>query len=132
MRKLYRSRYDKKIAGICGGLGNYFSIDPVFIRLLVIFLLILTGIIPILIVYLIASLILPVEPPNTPAFEFKRLYRAKNDRIIAGICGGLARIFKMDSSVMRLILVVITFITGLFPMLVAYLVGWTIIPEKNL
>ena len=132
MRKLYRSRYDKKIAGICGGLGNYFSIDPVFIRLLVIFLLILTGILPILITYTICALILPLEPSNTPALEFRRLYRAKNDRILSGICGGLAKLFKIDSSVMRLIIVVLTFITGFLPMITAYIVGWAIIPEKNL
>jgi phage shock protein C len=31
-KKLYRSRTDKKIAGICGGLGEYFQVDPVIIR----------------------------------------------------------------------------------------------------
>lgn len=131
MRKLYRSRYDKKIAGVCGGLGNYFSIDPVFIRLIAIFVMVLTGFIPLLIIYLIASLVIPLEPPNTPAIEFRRLYRASNDRIIAGTCAGLAKTFRMDPSVMRLIVVVITLITGFLPMLIAYLVGWIIIPEKN-
>ena len=132
MRKLYRSKYDKKIAGVCGGLGNYLSVDPVLIRLLVIFLMTLTLVFPVVIIYVLASVILPLEPPNSPAIHFKRLYRAKNDCMIAGICGGLAKIFRLDSSVMRLIIIGITFITGLVPMIVAYLVGWAIIPEKNL
>lgn len=132
MRKLYRSRYDRKIAGICGGLGHYFRIDPVFIRLILIFICVLTAFIPILIVYLISALILPLEPVNTPAFEFKRLYRAHNDRFIAGICGGLARLLKMDPSVLRLIMIVIALVSGVAPMIIAYLVGWLIIPEKNL
>lgn len=132
MRRLYRSRYDKKIAGICGGIGNYFSIDPVFIRLLVIFLWIITGLIPLILIYLVASFIIPQEPINSPAIEFKRLYRARNDRIIAGICGGVAKLFKIDSTVLRLIIFVVTCLTGFLPMFVAYLVGWAIIPEKNL
>jgi phage shock protein PspC (stress-responsive transcriptional regulator) len=34
MKRLYRSRENRMIAGICGGLGEYFEIDPTFIRLL--------------------------------------------------------------------------------------------------
>ena len=32
-KKLYRSSTDKKIAGVCGGLGEYFNIDPTLVRL---------------------------------------------------------------------------------------------------
>lgn len=130
MRKLYRSRYDKKVAGICGGLGNYFSLDPNFIRMLVIFLCLATVVL--LVAYIIAALIIPVEPPNSPAIEYRRLYRATNDRIMAGICGGLSKILKMDSTVLRLIVVVLTLITGVFPMLFTYLICWVLIPEKQL
>lgn len=132
MKKLHRARYDKKIAGVCGGLGNYFSIDPVFIRLLALSLLFLTAVLPVLIIYFVAALTLPVEPPNTPAFEFKRFYRSKNDRFLAGICGGLTDFFKIDSSVIRLITVVLTCLTGFVPLLIVYLAGWAIIPEKKL
>ncbi|MFA5060599.1 MAG: PspC domain-containing protein [Candidatus Omnitrophota bacterium] len=34
MKKLYRSETDKKIAGVCGGLSEYFDIDPVIFRIL--------------------------------------------------------------------------------------------------
>ncbi len=33
MRRLYRSNIDRRIAGVCGGLGEYFDIDPVIIRI---------------------------------------------------------------------------------------------------
>jgi phage shock protein C len=33
MKRLYRSLDDKKVAGVCGGLGEYFGIDPVFLRI---------------------------------------------------------------------------------------------------
>lgn len=131
MRRLYRSRYDKKIAGVCGGLGSYFSIDPNFIRLLVIFICILTAILPFFVVYLIAALVIPQEPANSPAIEFRRLYRTSDNRVIAGICGGLAQIFRMDPTVLRLIVVVIALITGLFPMIFTYLIAWGLIPEKH-
>jgi len=132
MRKLYRSRYNKKISGICGGLGNYFSVDPNFVRLLVIFICCLTAVLPVLVVYLVASLFIHVEPTNSPAIEYRRLYRSSNDRLIAGICGGLANVFKMDSTVLRLILIVLGLITGVLPMLFTYLICWILIPEKQL
>jgi phage shock protein C len=41
-RKLYRSRTDSRIAGVCGGLGEYLDVDPTIIRLIFV-LLALTG-----------------------------------------------------------------------------------------
>ncbi len=131
MRKLYRSRYNKKIAGICGGLGNYFTIDPVFIRLIFVFLIIPTALL-MPFIYLISSLIIPLEPLNAPAIEVKRLYRIPHKRVIAGVCGGLARHFKIDPTVLRLIIVLLTLITGFFPMAIAYLIGWITIPEQKI
>jgi len=61
MKRLYRSRTDEKIAGICGGLGEFFSIDPTLIRLLVIFITIATGIFPMIFTYIIAWVIIPQE-----------------------------------------------------------------------
>lgn len=64
-KRLYRSRTDKKIAGICGGLGKYFGIDPVIFR--IIWLLLLLGMGAGLVVYLILWLAIPMEPEGTPA-----------------------------------------------------------------
>ena len=38
-RRFYRSRKDRMIAGVCGGLAEYFNIDPVLVRVLMVFLL---------------------------------------------------------------------------------------------
>jgi phage shock protein C len=46
MKKLYRSVKDRKIAGICGGIGEMMDVDPTMIRLVMIILTIATGIIP--------------------------------------------------------------------------------------
>lgn len=131
MRKLYRARYEKRLAGVCAGLGSYFRIDPVIVRLVFIFLMMITGVIPMLVVYIIFALILPLEPKHSRAFSYKHLTRDPRDRVVAGVCSGLAHFFKMDPTVMRLIFVVITLLTAIFPMAIAYLVGTFIIPEKR-
>ena len=65
MKKLYRSRENKIFAGIIGGLGEYFNIDPVFMRLIWLLILISTGVAPGLLVYLIAIFIVPKNPEHT-------------------------------------------------------------------
>jgi len=61
-KRLYRSRSDRKIAGVCGGLGSYFSLDPVIFRIVWVILILGAGVG--LIAYLIAWLIIPQEPPT--------------------------------------------------------------------
>ena len=58
-KKLYRSKEDARILGICGGLGKYFNIDSNLIRLITAILIISTGIAPGLIIYFIAGMIIP-------------------------------------------------------------------------
>jgi len=56
-RRLYRSRSNRVIAGVCGGIGDYFNIDPVIIRLIMIF------IIPAAFwVYIVMWLVIPESP----------------------------------------------------------------------
>lgn len=58
----------------------------------------------------------------------KKIYRSKNDKMIAGICGGLGEMFEIDPTLIRLALVFIGLVTGVLPFVVAYVVGWIIIP----
>ena len=58
MKKLYRNTKNAKIAGICSGVGDYFEIDPVIIRLLFLLGLFLGGG---LIVYIIGLIVIPVK-----------------------------------------------------------------------
>lgn len=64
-KKLYRSRKNKIFAGVCGGLGEYFKIDPVLIRLVWVLVLVFTGIIPGVLIYIIAIIIMPLAPDNS-------------------------------------------------------------------
>ena len=62
MRKLYLSREDSKIFGVCGGIGQTYDIDPTLVRLIVVFLCFSTGILPLILTYIIAWVIVPKEP----------------------------------------------------------------------
>ncbi len=64
MKKLYRSERNKKIAGVCAGIGEHMDTDPTIVRLVIIVLAVITGIIPMIIAYLIAWWLVPVEAEN--------------------------------------------------------------------
>jgi phage shock protein C len=66
-RKLYRSRDDTQLAGVCAGVADYADIDPTVVRLVSVGLLFVTGGIPGLLTYLAAWLIVPREPLRKPA-----------------------------------------------------------------
>ena len=53
------------LAGVCGGLGEYFDVDPVLIRLLYLMATVFTGLVPGLLCYIIAVAIVPERPHAT-------------------------------------------------------------------
>ena len=59
-KKLYRSRENRMIAGVCGGLGDYFEIDPTLVRLALVFFSLWWG--GGILLYLLAWFIIPEEP----------------------------------------------------------------------
>lgn len=59
MKRLYKSRTDKMICGVCGGIAEYFNVDPTLIRLLLV-LLGCTG--SGILAYIVAAVIIPMEP----------------------------------------------------------------------
>jgi phage shock protein C len=61
-KKLTRSRADKKIAGVCAGLAQYFDLDVMLVRILCVFLTLATGVCPGVVTYLLAWIIIPSEP----------------------------------------------------------------------
>jgi phage shock protein C len=62
MKKLYRSRENKIFSGIIGGIGEYFDVDPTVLRLIFVFLILASGIMPGIIAYIIALFIVPQKP----------------------------------------------------------------------
>ncbi|MBI1955575.1 MAG: PspC domain-containing protein [Acidobacteria bacterium] len=62
----------------------------------------------------------------------KRLYRSQTDKKLAGIFGGVSEIYETDPSLLRLLFLFLGIATGVFPLLITYLVGWMIIPKGPL
>lgn len=65
MKRLYRSKENKVFAGVLGGLGEYFEIDPVILRLAYLLIIIFSAIVPGVIVYIVAAIIVPEAPTIT-------------------------------------------------------------------
>jgi phage shock protein C len=63
--------------------------------------------------------------------EPKKLYRSRDNRMIAGVCGGLAEYFNIDPVIMRIIFFILLLPGGL-PGLLPYIVLWIVVPEKPL
>jgi phage shock protein PspC (stress-responsive transcriptional regulator) len=62
MKKLYLTKNNSKIFGVCGSIGETYHIDPTIVRLIIIFLCLSTGILPLLVTYFIAWIIIPKAP----------------------------------------------------------------------
>lgn len=62
MKKLYRSKTEKMFEGVCGGIAVYFNIDPTVVRLLWVFVSLFSASIPGLVLYIVCSMIIPIEP----------------------------------------------------------------------
>ncbi len=62
MKKLYKSKENKVLTGVIGGLGEYYQIDPTILRVIFIILVLVTGVILGILAYIIASLIIPEKP----------------------------------------------------------------------
>ena len=65
-RKLMRSHSERKIAGVCAGLAQYFNLDVSLVRILCVFLTAATGVCPGVVTYMLAWIIVPSEPELKP------------------------------------------------------------------
>src|SRR5579863_1358244 len=69
------------------------------------------------------------KPPQGNPEAYKRLMRSSVDCKLAGVCGGMAEYFMADSTIVRLIWVLVTFFAGIVPGCVAYLIAWIVMPQ---
>ena len=63
--------------------------------------------------------------------EPKKLFRSRTNRMLAGVCGGLAEYFNIDPTLMRVITIVLAF-TPFVPVIIIYLLLWLSIPERGI
>ena len=60
--------------------------------------------------------------------EVRRLYRSRTDRILGGVCGGLGEYLGVDSNLIRIVWVLLSFVYG--AAILVYLIAWILLPEK--
>ncbi len=61
----------------------------------------------------------------------RRMTRSRSDRKIAGVCGGIARYFGWDPTLVRVVYVVVSVASVAFPGLIVYLLLWLLMPEGD-
>lgn len=66
-KRLYKSRKNKMIDGVCGGIAEYFNIDPTIVRILAVIIGCIKG--AGLLIYILACIIIPANPDETEDFE---------------------------------------------------------------
>lgn len=146
-KKLMRMEKGKILGGVCAGFAHYFSIDPLWTRLIAI-LLLFSGNLKLggakfetfpwnfnfslslgffaLIAYIVLWVMLPVSHEDPESKQVKKLYRNPDDRTLGGVASGLAAYFGIEVLWARLIFIALIFAGG--SGLVIYLILWIITP----
>jgi phage shock protein PspC (stress-responsive transcriptional regulator) len=215
VKRLYRSKVDRIIAGVCGGFAEYFNIDPTIVRVLWLVVLFLSGFGLGLVIYLVCLIVMKDNPEQS--FEDKKtqstalywgvgfvlfgllllsnrwdwnwyyfrpfhfnflrpwffhwdkfwpiviilfgifyliyvlrknkdpeteqekteettatnkLFRSRDEKIVGGVCGGIAKHLDIDPVIVRIAWVVLSFATAVFFGIVVYIIWMIIVPEQ--
>jgi phage shock protein C len=129
-QRLTRIPADAKIAGVCAGIADYLDVDVTLVRALWLALSIVPGaIVGGIVAYALAWVVMP-EGTATVSARQRRLTRSARDVKIAGVCGGLADYFGVDSTPIRVLWIVLSVMPGaLLGGVLAYLAAWLIVPK---
>ncbi|QOI97523.1 MAG: PspC domain-containing protein [Flammeovirgaceae bacterium] len=126
-KKFLRDQKRKILGGVCAGLGNYFNVDPVWIRLLFAFLTLAYGVI--LLVYLVLWIVIPGSYDLDEPQITKKLFRDPERKVLGGVSAGMAAYFGMDVVIVRILFIILTVFGGLG--IVTYIVLWIVLPEAK-
>lgn len=153
-KKLFRNKKDKVIAGVCGGIAHYFSIDPIAVRILFLlftafnafrFFSVNLGVLTYIVLWIVLT------PAYLRSDITKKLFRNPKDKVLGGVCSGIATFFNIETWIVRLIFVV-PLLIGIFshnthfgPLHVnwvgdsftslamfSYIIFWILIPEAKM
>jgi phage shock protein C len=120
--RLWRSRGNRVFAGVLGGLAEKFGLEARPLRILYALCTVFTGgllAIPYLGIWAITQ-------PHGTRQSAPRLWRSREDKVIAGVLGGMAEKWDMNSSFLRFVYVGLTVFSAGFPGVLIYLVLWII------
>jgi hypothetical protein len=135
-KRLYRDENNKLLGGVCAGLANYLNIDIVVVRIIFI-ILFGVGFIP----YLILWIAVPSSATKEIGSLRKKLYRDTDEKVVGGVCSGLAHYFGINVWIPRtlFLLPVLSmifewnhFLFNVSPStFVIYLIFWLVMPEAK-
>jgi len=129
MKRLYKNRFDRKFLGVFGGLGLVLKVDSNILRLIFVFLM-ATPLFPLFgALYILLGVLVPEGGPIMIENPAKKLFRSLSDRKIGGFCGGLGKYLRFDSTVIRLIFIIVAFTTLFIPIIVTYVASIVLLPE---
>jgi phage shock protein C len=129
--RLWRSRSERVVAGVLGGLAEKFGWEPRPVRLLAGLLGVLTlplASMPLIVPYVSLWLVTRAYGPTTPVKPFRR---SRTNYRVAGVLGGLAARFGMSPVAVRAIYSALTVATFVLPGVVTYLVLWAATPTEE-
>ena len=126
-KQLYRDQKRKILGGVCAGLGSYFNVDPLWIRLLFAALLFVYGIT--VIIYIVMWVVVPGSYDlDEPEFD-KKMFRDPQTKVIGGVSGGVAAYLGIDIILVRVLFLLLAFAGGLGVFL--YIILWVCLPEAR-
>lgn len=134
-KRWYRFKRDRVIAGVISGLAWYSQIHPLWLRGGLLLAMLSGAILPMLFVvlgvaYIAAIFILPevptdLEPEVMPLVN--GLLRPVKQRLLAGVCAGLAKYYKLDVNIVRFATLLLSIFGGIG--IIAYAVAWLMMPS---
>ncbi len=144
-RRLYRDETNKVLGGVCSGIANYFGIDNIIVRIIAV---VTMGVV--FLPYIILWVAIPSSATQVIGSTRKRLFRDPDNKIIAGVNGGLASYFGVNIWIPRVLFLIPFFSIAFrwshigffdFPdffnlsfspgATIVYIILWLILPEAN-
>ncbi|MEL7431133.1 MAG: PspC domain-containing protein [Chlamydiota bacterium] len=129
-RDFYRSTDDCCITGFLGGLGEYFGVNPFIFRLIFLLVGFYSAVLPLLIPYVIASIITKKRPFPIEKKNYVHLYRSRTNRRVGGVIGGIAQIYQMEATPLRILFLIFAIFT-IVPFTLTYLFCWALLPIES-
>ncbi len=140
-KRLFRNENSKVIGGVCSGIANYLGMDVVVVR--VIFIVLFGAL---FIPYLVLWVAVPSSASAVIGSPRKKLFRDADDKVIGGVCSGIANYFGINVWIPRILflLPILSFVTGNWgdfsdvfrigfspSALIIYIILWLVIPEAT-